>query len=73
MRGWSNVPKPVSGLEKVIEEIVSPPVARIVMKFDPFPGPPVNESVKVPSLALTRTSRVLPFAWSRSAMKSVNV
>jgi hypothetical protein len=61
----------VSGLKKVIEEIVSPPEARIVMKFDPFP--PVKESGKVPSFAATLMSSVLPFALFRSTMKSVNV
>jgi hypothetical protein len=36
MRGCLNCSQPVSGLEKVIEEIVSVPEARIVMKFDLF-------------------------------------
>jgi alpha-beta hydrolase superfamily lysophospholipase len=71
MRGCLNCSQPVSGLEKVIEEIVSVPEARIVMKFDPFV--PVKESRKVPSFAATPMSRVLPFALFRSTMKSVNV
>jgi hypothetical protein len=71
MRGCLNCSQPVSGLKKVIEEIVSPPEARIVMKFDPFP--PVKESGKVPSFAATLMSSVLPFALFRSTMKSVNV
>jgi hypothetical protein len=36
MRGYLNCSHPVSGLETVIEEIVSVPEARIVMKFDLF-------------------------------------